>query len=87
MPVDASKWSIAPEIHDSYLWRLGNLMLLSGPINISISNRPFDEKKGEYLKLKIEPNKAVGQLDIWDETTIKARQDELSTYALKIWKV
>ena len=62
-------------------------MLLSGPINISISNRPFDEKKGEYLNSKIEPNKAVGQLDTWDEKTIKARQEDLSTYALQIWKV
>lgn len=87
MPVDASKWSISSEVHDSYLWRLGNLMLLSGPINISISNRPFDEKKGEYLNSKIEPNKAVGQLDTWDEKTIKARQEDLSTYALQIWKV
>ena len=46
MPQNSSQWSISKEIHDEYLWRLGNLCLLSGRLNIRISNKPCDEKKG-----------------------------------------
>lgn len=45
MPENANQWDIASDTHDTYLWRLGNLTLLSGAINISISNKPFAEKK------------------------------------------
>lgn len=85
MPIDRSQWEVDPEVHEAYLWRLGNLMLLSGPINISISNKPFDDKKGGYLTSKIEPNKAVGECSVWGADEIVARQKSLANYAAAIW--
>ena len=54
MPEDNTYWQVAPEVHESYLWRLGNLALLSGLANISISNKTFDIKKPRYAASKIE---------------------------------
>lgn len=86
MPVDTSQWSVDEETHETYLWRLGNLMLLSGSINISISNKPFSEKKGRYADSKIEPNKEVSELNQWGTAEIEERQKRLCALALQIWK-
>lgn len=86
MPEDNSEWKVDDEIHDTYLWRLGNLCLLSGPKNQSISNKPFSEKRGVYLESQIEPNKSIAENTIWNDETIEKRQELFATYALEIWK-
>lgn len=86
MPEDNTHWQVPMDTHDAYLWRLGNLALLSGPINISISNKPFEIKKAEYAKSKIEPNKELVANTTWTSTGIEARQNQFAGYALKIWK-
>lgn len=86
MPIVATQWDIDNETHEAYLWRLGNLMLLSGPINSSISNKPFNLKKDGYRESKIEPNKAVADYENWGIEEITARQKTLCDYAVKIWK-
>ena len=87
MPEEASQWNVSEDIHDAYLWRLGNLMLLSGTFNRSISNKPFDQKKDIYNTSKIEPNAEVYHNDEWTDKEIESRQNDLSKYALKIWKI
>ncbi len=86
MPVDCTQWTVDPAIHDDYLWRLGNLALLSGPLNQSISNKPFAEKKAGYAASKIEPNSRLSLYSEWGASEITNRQKELAKYALKIWK-
>ena len=85
MPINSSQWEVDPEVHEAYLWRLGNLMLLSGPINMSISNSPFEIKREGYLTSKIEPNKAVGTCGVWGVDEIIDRQKALASYANAIW--
>lgn len=82
-----SQWEtkISNEEHQEYLWKLGNLMLLSGPYNIKASNSDFETKKMIYNKSKIEPNRAVCNYDIWNKESINQRQKQLAKYALKIW--
>ncbi len=86
MPENSSKWDVPADIHEAYLWRFGNLMLLSGPLNIKASNRPFDEKKAEYLESKIEPNKTVAAYTQWGKEEIEDRQNKLCEYARVIWR-
>jgi uncharacterized protein with ParB-like and HNH nuclease domain len=96
MPEEASLWNVDPEMHDTYLWRLGNLALLSGPINSSISNKPFDQKEDGYLKSSIKPNTDIktflddiqkdGSVMVWNEKSIEKRQVKLAEYAKAIWK-
>lgn len=85
MPEDNSIWQIDEEVHDSYLWRLGNLCLLSRAINESIKNKQFSIKKAEYKDSKIEPNKKLLDYSTWDDSTIESRQSELAGYAVNIW--
>lgn len=87
MPQNRSMWTnISKETHDEYLWRLGNLCLLSGRLNTIISNKPFEEKKDTYIKSKIEPNKKIATFEKWGAEEIEERQKELARLAVKIWK-
>jgi len=86
MPEDNTYWQVPSDIYESYLWRLGNLALLSGPINRSISNKPFDAKKQRYKDSKIEPNKELAINNVWTTTEIEDRQRLFADYALQIWK-
>lgn len=81
----SSSWKINKEEHKEFLWKLGNLMLLSGSYNIKISNDSFETKKAMYRESKIEPNKDVCKYDSWDKNGIIQRQRELANYALDIW--
>lgn len=86
MPSNIDKWEVSDEIHSAYLWRLGNLALLGGPLNIEISNKPFIEKKEHYFISSIMPNKDLVKYNKWTETEINDRQKFLSEIAVKIWK-
>ena len=86
MPEDNTIWMVPSDIHEDYLWRLGNLALLSGPINRSISNKDFDTKKSRYLSSKIDPNKEIANNPVWTPSEIDARQNLFADYALLIWK-
>lgn len=85
MPIEASKWQISDDVHEEYLWRLGNLALLSGPFNRAISNLPFNEKKKYYADSKIEPNSQLANVGEWTEQEIAKRQEQFAKCALKIW--
>ena len=86
MPEDNSIWAMDDDTHEEYLWRLGNLTLLSGTFNREISNRIFEDKKPRYAESKIEPNPALACCSSWNAAAIEKRQEEFAMYALKIWK-
>jgi len=87
MPEDGSKWSdITKEDHDAYLWRLGNLCLLSQRLNQSIHNDIFTKKQIEYAKSKIEPNSELSSYNYWGVKQIEDRQKCLAKTAATIWK-
>lgn len=67
--------------------RLGNLTLLSGKKNQSLSNKPFKEKKRVYETSEINLTKKICYYDNWDETTIEKRQKDLAKIAIQIWKI
>lgn len=86
MPEDISNWNIDEETHKGYLWRLGNLALLSGKLNIDNSNKTFEEKKINFLESKIEPNKGIAtNNEKWGLEEIGKRQRELAQVGLLIW--
>src|SRR3989344_613614 len=45
--------------HKDYVWRIGNLTILSKKLNIVASNNPFEAKMIEYKKSNIELNKRI----------------------------
>lgn len=85
MPQNASQWQVDSVEHDEYLWRLGNLMLLAGRLNMIASNKPFSDKRKQFAESVIKPNEWVVEQSKWDKEEIEKRQKQLAQYALSIW--
>ena len=85
MPETIGEWDIDEETHDEFLWRLGNLALLKGTLNTSISNKLFPDKKDRYGESQIKPNDELLTYTVWTPAEIEDRQNKLAKYALEIW--
>lgn len=73
-------------IRDTYLHTLGNLTLTG--YNSEYSDRSFAEKcnmQGGFKESPLRLNKGLGQLEKWNEETIKARAQRLSKDAVMVW--
>lgn len=83
-PQDDSKWneSISRELNP-YLWKLGNLTLLSGRKNSSIKNEIFEIKKTGKSKIKgykdsgFAMTRALCDYKQWDKNSVEDRQKKL----------
>lgn len=75
------------EGRDEYLERLGNLTLLSFPMNQEAAKKPFkDKKKDVYRKEKrIQITKDLIKLKAFTKKTIISRQKDFAEDAVKIW--
>ena len=82
------------ELRNRRLWTLGNLTIIPGKLNISVSNNTWDIKvngKGNKPGLKsnasglITLNKYLS-LPAWDETEIDKRAQDLTDLILQTWK-
>lgn len=95
MPVTLGDWDIPEEQHQNFLWKLGNLTLISGSKNQSASNSLFDVKKKKYAESEIKITHAISFYADWrpdyesNDTTvfgeITYRQKALAQLALSIW--
>lgn len=67
---------------------VGNLTLLTGPLNASISNGPFEAKAreiGQLSDLRLNASFREGQFNQWDEQDIERRGEDLFETAKKVW--
>jgi uncharacterized protein DUF262/uncharacterized protein DUF1524 len=74
------------EAREARIDRLGNLTLTSGPLNSSLSNAPWEQKRpalsaSSLLLL----NKHVTEHEAWNEDTIDARGHALASSICSIW--
>ena len=75
-------------VHETLLHTLGNLTLTA--YNSEYSDRPFREKRDMAGGFKVSPlrlNQGIGQLELWNEETIKARAQHLSNMAAGVWRM
>jgi uncharacterized protein with ParB-like and HNH nuclease domain/predicted transport protein len=73
-------------IQETWLHTLGNLTLTG--YNSEYSDRAFIEKRdmvGGFKESPLKLNQGLGQLNHWNEETIKARADRLAGLALDVW--
>src|ERR1700689_3282767 len=83
------KVGLGPEwerIQQTWLHTLGNLTLTG--YNPEYSDRPFKEKRDMDKGFKMSPlklNAGLGQLDDWNEDTIRSRADRLADLAVTLW--
>jgi uncharacterized protein with ParB-like and HNH nuclease domain/predicted transport protein len=81
--------ALGPEwkrIQETYLHTLGNLTLTG--YNSEYSDHTFQEKRdmvGGFKESPLRLNKGLGQLETWNEDTIKDRAAKLAAAAAKVW--
>lgn len=74
------------EVHETWLHTLGNLTLTR--YNAEYSDRFFTHKRdmvGGFAQSPLVLNTGLGQLDTWNENTIRQRATRLSKQAVKVW--
>ena len=65
---------------------LGNLTVLTTPLNSSVSNSQWKVKKPQLLANSLLPiNQMLHSYEGWDEDTIESRGRDLFARALKLW--
>ena len=75
-------------IQDQWLHTLGNLTLTG--YNSEYRDHPFLTKRnlpGGFAQSPLRLNQGLGQLDVWNEATIKERGERLAETALAIWSM
>ena len=75
-----------PVYHDEYCYNLGNMTLLSGPDNESISNGPFSLKKGIIGDSPLCDNKEIAQNEDWTPDTIQERKKMIVQRIIEAWR-
>jgi len=65
---------------------LGNLTILTQPLNSAVSNSAWTIKKPQLLQSSLLPiNQQLHTFETWDEETIEQRSKELFERAVSIW--
>ncbi len=75
-----------PQVQEQWLHTLGNLTLSA--YNAEYSDRPFTEKRdmqGGFKESPLKLNAGLGQLDAWNEASIRERAGRLADQALAVW--
>jgi len=66
--------------------RIGNLTLVTGSFNQSVSNHAWTVKRPEFAQQSsLQINKILGAVDQWDEMTIDTRGMYLALVANRVW--
>ena len=85
----AWKEALGPDwqhVQERWLHTLGNLTLTG--YNSEYSDRPFSDKRdmpGGFKESPLRVNQGLGQLDVWNESAIKARAEKLAATAIEVW--
>jgi hypothetical protein len=84
-PVDDPR-AVASRRRNSFLQTLGNLTILTQPLNSSVSNSSWEVKKPALLASSLLPiNQQLHAYLVWDEAAIVHRGEELFQRALQLW--
>jgi hypothetical protein len=78
--------AVMSEVRNRLLHTIGNLTILTQPLNSSVSNSAWDLKAAALLRASLLPiNLQLYGVKEWDETIIEKRSDELFSRAIQIW--
>ena len=66
---------------------IGNLTLVTGALNPSLSNGPWSKKREKLGNSLLVLNRELAQVDSWDEQQIHRRATDLGSLVNKVWSV
>ena len=78
----------AIEVRDQAVKEIGNLTLVTGRLNASLSHAPWHEKietLGNHTTLRLNWELLEDPPEVWDEGTIRRRSERLAALAIEIW--
>lgn len=84
----AAKWEEIKgsiRLRNQMIQTMGNLTIVTQPLNTALSNGPFESKKAELLNSSLMLNRYFHNITEWNENTINERAKDLLRHALKIW--
>ncbi|MFI9718188.1 DUF262 domain-containing protein [Streptomyces sp. NPDC052396] len=70
---------------DSWVYRLGNMVLLPAGSNSRLGNRPFKDKAEIFQHSQLALTREVGESPTWTPEAIQARQERLAALAVHTW--
>ncbi|MDC1434108.1 HNH endonuclease family protein [Flavobacteriaceae bacterium] len=73
--------------HKLYFKRLGNMTILNSRKNSRIGNKSFTEKTPIYEESEFVITSEIATNPTWTKELINSRQKQLSSDALKCWKM
>lgn len=83
--LDAQRVALSDK-RDKLLQTLGNLTLMTQPLNSSVSNLPWKDKREEIIACSMLPISVdLRTAKVWDEDTILHRSEMLLERAMKVW--
>jgi len=83
---DGAELQVAETARENHINRIGNLTLLTGPLNQTMSNDPWGSKRSalsEHSKLEI--NAQLVTFDEWNEEEISHRGVRLAQQLANVW--
>jgi Protein of unknown function (DUF1524) len=86
-----TNWPLPDDVEldarEAALHTIGNLTLLTGKLNQSLSDAPWMKKRSELQEFGLMAlNAALAKYAAWDETTIRERGEVLLNKALTVWQ-
>ncbi|WP_159042644.1 DUF262 domain-containing protein [Streptomyces curacoi] len=70
---------------DSWIYRLGNMVLLTAGSNSRLGNKPFKEKAETFKRSQLTLTREVGECAAWTPEQIQTRQERLAALAVRTW--
>jgi len=86
----SSKWPQTMRKEDhlrEYLNKIGNLTILTEPMNRGCESREFVFKKNIYKESKFKMTQELSSLNEWTQDEIQNRQSSLADIAAKTWTI
>jgi len=79
-------WADAiPENYEKVIHTWGNLVPISPEMNPSASAKSFADKRTSYLKSRYASVRKLGTLEVWSELEIRARSNDIASWAVLRW--
>lgn len=77
---------LAEQSRQSHLHRIGNLTLVTGSLNVTLTNDPWGAKRSALEKhSKLELNARLVALPSWDEEAVDTRSNWLASEIDQVW--
>lgn len=83
-PEEFDSWEVTQEIHEEYLWNLGNLTLWMGTKNSGAGNSAFQKKKSIYKDSDLQITREISKNNSWTPEEIRHRGEEIVMNFIKL---